>query len=294
MSENLPNQSLQEVTLSPTTWHDLETYIGTLDLVTAESLQSDSETSKPGQLNLRKPDGTPLSLLEASAAIEALQSRGKVSLQPDEETGGFIVNHDMEWPRDPGAAENDPTVRRRQAGERLAQFLQPAGKHIGLRVAEEAAHTYRHYGRSLNSATNHATRFITQSGKRAQKESQQAAASQANAIRQWEATQRQTKLRLAYSEHELAVAQAVREQQFDPDIRAEIKYIDSTIEQNIKREIKNRFPDGRGTLPRKDFLALSAEMRDKIVREYLGEDASEDDIEAFKVQLVRSTAGRRI
>lgn len=75
------------------------------------------------------------------------------------------------------------------------------------------------------------------------------------------------------------------------DLIAELTYVDKFIKREIDAEVQKRSPGSM--MPRDEYRELTAEVRERVIREYLGDEATDDDVDQFASNLARHRLARR-
>lgn len=108
---------------------------------------------------------------------------------------------------------------------------------------------------------------------------------------------RSTKLRYAYSPEELEAVhkpiQTLEEAQIT-GLVDELMRLDSVLSSELNKRYKERcVTSGKRILPRDEYRDLREQVTDEVVVEYMGTDATQEDIDNMKIQLRRMKAQRR-
>jgi len=286
-NQNRSNEP-QEVAVDRTTWESFSNYVGSRRQMDPHTLYMRSQINE----DLRKPNGEPVSELEALAIFEGMQDAGLVSLDADDE-GNFAVvqppvDRDDHGHHERTAYDDIDTVRRR-AG-RVGNFL--LGK-TGTKVMGETVYSFRHYGKEygkeLPEKAAKKARGKLPAARREEAAHQERAEQERRAKIAWNAG-RKTKLAVR-SENSFPAEQQLDNQdyieaQFNPAVREQLEYVNREMGRALEQELSTwKKEHQRRIVPQDEVVNITKALQEQIVREYLGEEADETQIEHFNMLL---------
>lgn len=247
------------------------------------------QASEEGSFNgeLRKSSGKPVSETEALAVLEQMQANGYVDIEGHD--GIFRVLNGVER-QSSGPKKIIPGVNAPNYFPDFPRRSEMAGntgpiKKLGLlvtRMASETKTTGAHYGRGVGAMATGLSTAVTGTSRRKIAEQERKAQEVQQKYAEWQA-QRKTTLTLILSPAKLERTQG--KVAYNTDTIRELRHVDDEIEERIRNRVRSQ-PGAKGKLlPRAEFTRITNEVRSEVIREYLGEDTTEDDVEEFSALL---------